>query len=446
MKMKIAIDDLSVGMYLHSIEGSWFAHPFWRRRFLVTEEAEIETLRAADIREVYIDCSKGRAPETRRKLPAASSRDPQAPTIARMPTPMPSSGSPRERAELVLNRSKTVMRAVFDRSRLGQIVHATDVDSVVDEITESMDSNQKALTGLLRLKNKDEYTYVHSIAVCALMIGLARHMGESEQRVREIGMAGLLHDIGKLTISQEILNKPGRLSEDEFRQVIKHAERGADIISQGEGIPDVAIEVCRHHHEKFDGTGYPDRLAGTEISLESRMAALCDVYDALTSERAYKAAASPVEALTIMHGLTGHFDPKLLFTFCQSLGIFPTGLLCRTNSNFLGLIVSPRARETLCRLRLFYDLSRDQIVTPRDVVIAGSNLDRPIEEVQPSDYDIYDWDRLSDYLLDRGDAADRAILKRYWRGAEPIVEADEPAEQPVASVPAASTWQPASLN
>ncbi len=439
MKIKIDIDQLRVGMYLHSIEGSWFANPFWRRRFLLTKEDDIQTLRDSEIREVYIDCSKGASPASNREMPKASTRNPSAPVLS-------SARTRREEATRVIHRSKQVMRTVFDRSRLGQIVHASDVDSVVDEIAESMDSNQKALTGLLRLKNKDEYTYAHSVAVCALMIGLARHLGMDEAQVREVGMAGLLHDIGKLTIPEAILNKPDKLTDQEFRQIITHSERGADIISQGEGIPAVAIEVCRDHHEKFDGTGYPNGLKGTDISLAARMAALCDVYDALTSERPYKAANTPIEALTRMHQWEGHFDPELFFAFCQSLGIFPAGMLCRTSSGMLGVIVPPCPRETLPRLRLFYDLSRERIVTPRDVVIAGSNLDRPTAEVPPAAYDVRDWERFKNYLFERAERADLAILQRYWRAPAPAVAVRKPAEAPITTGPAPTAWQPSSLN
>src|SRR5690606_14238117 len=141
---------------------------------------------------------------------------------------------------------------------------------------------------ILRLKNKNEYTYLHSVAVCTLMVNAARYMGKSEAETRDYGMAGLLHDLGKMGIPDAILNKSGRLTDAEFEAVRNHPEHGYQVLRGSPNVPAMALDVCRHHHEKIDGTGYPFGLPADAISLVSRLGAVCDVYDALTSDRVYK--------------------------------------------------------------------------------------------------------------------------------------------------------------
>src|SRR5690606_37008692 len=143
----------------------------------------------------------------------------------------------------------------------------------------------------------DEYTYMHSVAVCALMAALARTLGLNEAEQREAATAGLLHDVGKMAIPIEILNKPGRLTDDEFRLIMTHPDAGYVMLMRGGLVPNVALDVCLHHHEKFDGSGYPHGLQGDGISLQARMGALCDVYDAVTSDRPYKKGWNPAEAI-----------------------------------------------------------------------------------------------------------------------------------------------------
>jgi len=140
------------------------------------------------------------------------------------------------------------------------------------------------------------------------MVSLARQLGLSEDLVREAGLAGLLHDVGKMTMPVEVLNKPGSLTDAEFVVMRSHPERGHALLLAAGSIPASALDVCLHHHEKYDGSGYPYRLQGEAISLFARMGAVCDVYDAITSNRPYKKAWNPAESLARMAQWTGHFD------------------------------------------------------------------------------------------------------------------------------------------
>jgi putative nucleotidyltransferase with HDIG domain len=204
---------------------------------------------------------------------------------------------------------------MFNEARLGKAVDTERCLPIVDEVAGSVARNPAAFMSLARLKNKDDYTYMHSVAVCALMVGLARQLGLNEEQTREAGLAGLLHDIGKMAMPLEILNKAGSLTDAEFDVIRSHPERGYEMLKGSEGVTEGALDVALHHHEKMDGTGYPHALAGDKLSLLARMGAVCDVYDAITSSRPYKAAWDPAGSIQRMAQWQGHFDSNVFSAF-----------------------------------------------------------------------------------------------------------------------------------
>ncbi|WGG48233.1 HD-GYP domain-containing protein [Rugamonas sp. DEMB1] len=226
-------------------------------------------------------------------------------------------------ATRLIARSKAAVAAVFAEARSGNMSSCAGVLALVDEIGASVLRNQDALLQLVRLRTIDDYTYIHSIAVCAMMVALAKQLGLDEARVRDCGLAGLFHDLGKMDIPPEILHKPARLTPAEFDIVKRHPEFGHRVLAGIGDLPPLVLDVCLHHHEKIDGSGYPERLRGAEISLYARMAAVCDVYDAVTSYRPYKAAWTPLEALDSMAQwcLDGHLDAAVFAAFVQCLGL-----------------------------------------------------------------------------------------------------------------------------
>jgi HD-GYP domain-containing protein (c-di-GMP phosphodiesterase class II) len=344
MLKKIAIQDLRLGMHLHELCGPWLDHPFWRAKFLLADPADIAKLRESGITECWIDSAKGLdvAPAAAPATPA-----PAAPAVLETPAEpkaaLPAACSMSEelsRAALLVKKSRTAVLSLFSEARMGKTMNTEQCTELVGEITESVWRNPGALVSLARLKTHDDYSYMHSVAVCALMVSLARQLGQGEAEAREAGMAGLLHDMGKALMPLEVLNKPGKLTDAEFDLIKTHPERGHELLLGGSASA-TALDVCLHHHERPDGRGYPHRLSGSALSLQARMGGVCDVYDAITSNRPYKAGWDPAESIARMAEWTqqGQFDPLVVHAFVSSLGIYPTGSLVRLQSGRLAVVV-----------------------------------------------------------------------------------------------------------
>ncbi|RBR00896.1 hypothetical protein FVER53590_30316 [Fusarium verticillioides] len=191
--------------------------------------------------------------------------------------------------------------------------------ALVRAVIGSIVANGGALISLSKLRTKDEDTFIHSISVCALLVTFGRKLNLEDGLIRDLGLAGLLHDVGKMAIPEYILQKSEKLSEDEFRIVRMHPRLGFELLSGKSVLPGTVLDICLHHHEKFDGSGYPFGLAGEKIPYVARLAAICDVYDALTTRRAYKGTWSQAQAVDSMMRSRGHFDPSLLRLFVSQM-------------------------------------------------------------------------------------------------------------------------------
>ncbi|MBU6510900.1 MAG: HD-GYP domain-containing protein [Betaproteobacteria bacterium] len=391
------------GMFIQRFEGSWLAHPFWRRSFLLQEPEDLRKILDSGIPEVWIDTDKGidlretaaaQTPAPREPASAAPPAPPAAPPgVARALPERVDLASELGRARKLYEDSRTRMREMFAEARLGRAIDPEAAASLVEDIAASLQRNPWALISVTRLKSSDEYTYMHSVAVCALMIALGRQLQLPDEQVREAGTAGLLHDLGKARIAPAILNKAGKLSEREFDVMKTHPRQGWDMLRQVRGIGDAALDVCLHHHEKMDGTGYPDGLAGEAISLFARMGAVCDVYDAITSNRPYKKGWDPAESLRNMARWTGsHLDPRIFAAFVKSVGIYPVGSLVRLESERLGVVVEQGEGSLLTpRVRSFFCTRSRAYVEPMLVDLgADATRERIVGPENPADWGITD--------------------------------------------------------
>ncbi len=394
MLKRISVHQLQLGMHLKAFCGSWMDHPFWRTGFVLTDSKDIALILASNIKEVWIDCSKGDDVKSGEIL--ATQVDPQLPESpsAPMPVVLPASvpaRSPREtapvpaaqeveRAARICLDSKAAVVSMFEEVRMGNAVDVGGARQLVEEISDSIARNPGAIISLARLKTADDYTYMHSVAVCAMMVALARQLGLDEEQTRSLGMAGLLHDLGKVAMPSEVLNKPGKLTDAEFDIMKTHPTEGYKMLMASSGVDAVALDVVLHHHEKMDGSGYPERLKGDAISLHAKMGAVCDVYDAITSNRPYKSGWDPAESLRKMAEWTGHFDPKVFQAFVKSMGIYPVGSLVRLSSGRIGVVTEQSAKSltTPC-IKVFYSSKSDMRITP---YVLDLSQPKAIEKIQ----------------------------------------------------------------
>ncbi len=377
MLKRIAVQDLRLGMYIHELCGSWMEHPFWRSRFLLTQQNDLKTLLASGIREVWIDTAKGA--DVTQGATARTDEDVAEETEYLLReadkslfTSTTSMADEVRQAMKLCNTAKQSVVDMFSTARMGKAIEVGQALTLVEDIANSASRHPHALISLARLKNVDEYTYMHSVAVCGLMIALARQLNMNEERVREAGLAGLLHDIGKIAITNQILNKPGKLTDTEFAVMKTHPERGLRILQNSDSVSPAVLDVCLHHHEKIDGTGYPHGLRGDDISLLARMGAVSDVYDAITSDRPYKQGWLPAEAIRKMAEWSkGHFDDAVFQAFVKTVGIYPIGSLVRLTSGRLGVVIEQNADSLLTpRIKVFFSTKSRVQIAPEVVDLA----------------------------------------------------------------------------
>lgn len=373
MLKKVDASQLRVGMFVHDLDCGWMEHPFVRNRFLLTDEDEIRKIVAARIRGVVIDCSRGLdvdAPTLQESSAAteaevtALAAGVQASSPARV-----SLGEELQRAAQVRRQAAGLVRTVMQDARLGKAVELDQVGPVVQNVTASILRNAGALLGLLQIKNKDDYTFLHSVSVCALMVAFCRSRGMGEDVIYQAGLGGLLHDTGKALVPDAILNKPGRLTDEEFEIVRRHPRDGHDILLRTPEIGAIPLDITLHHHERRDGSGYPDRQAEDGISVLAQMAAIVDVYDAITSDRSYHKGMPAAEALRKIYEWSKfHFNPALAQEFMRCVGIYPVGTLVLLESGRLGVVIEPHESSLLTpKVNVFFHTRKQMYIRPETV-------------------------------------------------------------------------------
>jgi len=300
-------------MFIEDLQCEWAENPLGRRRFTIRDSAEIERLKLSTVAAVIINIAKGLDVESGVDALASHDRARNAAISA--------ANDMGERQAAVQNVKGSVqaLKSLFADATTDAALSAKNIAPVADQIAETMQRNPLVLLNVTRLKSKDETTFVHSVAVSALMVQLSRYVKLGDKMVQLLGMAGLLHDVGKTRIPGEVLNKKGKLTDEERALIRDHPALGHEILSRHVDMPKIVLDICRHHHERLDGKGYPDGLSANEISLYVRICTICDVYDAVTSIRPYKTPWSHMDAVNWMMAQQGAFDRELLHEFFSSM-------------------------------------------------------------------------------------------------------------------------------
>ena len=375
MLKKVDSSQLRVGMFIHDLDCGWMEHPFVRNRFVITTEDEIRKILTAGIRGVTIDCARGldvsNAPTV---AEAEAATEAEVAAIAAQPVaPLRTTLAEEfDRAMAIRRQAAGLVKTVMQDARLGKAVEMDKVSPVVENITASILRNASALLGLSVIKNKDDYTFLHSVSVCTLLVAFCRSRQMDAETTYQAGIGGLLHDTGKALVPDAILNKPGRLTDEEFEIVRRHPRDGYDILRRSPGIGAIPLDITLHHHERRDGTGYPDRQGEQDISELAQMAAIVDVYDAITADRCYHKGMPAAEALRKMYEWSKfHFNPALTQEFMRCVGIYPVGTLVLLESGRLGVVVEPHETSLLTpKVNVFYSTKSQTYIKPQTVDLA----------------------------------------------------------------------------
>jgi putative nucleotidyltransferase with HDIG domain len=377
MIKKVPIAELKLGMFIQDLNCGWMDHSFLRNSFMLRKEEDLEKLQQSGITDVYIDTVRGidssNAPTQEEVQADLTARMLEAPAHPPLVMPPPGTRTTHQQelrfAKEIQQEANKVIRSVLDDVRLGKQIQVERVSPVVSQITDSILRNPGTLLSLNRIREGDTYTFQHSVSVCTLLVTFCRHLELSQDTIQQAGMGGMLHDIGKMRVPDYILNKPGKLTEPEFDIMKSHVKLGLETLRQTQGISRTVIQVTGEHHERFEGSGYPFGMIGDEISQLGRMAAIVDVYDAITSNRIYHRGMEPPAALTkLFEWSDHHFDPALVQHFIQAIGIYPVGSLVRLESKRLGVVVEQGVQGLLYpKVRIFFDIAKRKSLTPFDL-------------------------------------------------------------------------------
>lgn len=319
MQKRIRVNQLRVGMYVADIEVSEGRETTRFAPFIIASDRQVAKMMAAShVMTVVIDITKGSDIDLSTAL-GLNDR-------AKFEIILKATFSARDlkEARQCIEDTRPHIRRVLNDARINVSFASDAAGLAVERIMTAAFNNAGALVAVARLKEKDEMTFLHSLAVSALMISFGRSLGHDEAHVRQFGLGGLVHDLGKMTLPAEILTKTGKLTAEEMDLVRTHPQRGYELVSQVSDVSRPVLDICRYHHEKYDGSGYPGSLAGKRIPYAGRLAAICDVYEALTTIRPYKRAFSQAEAVNLMMNSPGHFDSGLLSAFMSRMVISGT--------------------------------------------------------------------------------------------------------------------------
>jgi putative nucleotidyltransferase with HDIG domain len=366
---KVKASSLKLGMYIHDLNCSWMDHGFIQNTFMVDDESIVKQIMKQGLKEVYIDTEKGAdvgnglsIKEVKLELDSA---------VARIESKVESKKFHAVEAEFPLAKAiqkeaDKVVHEYLEDAKHGKIPELGKAEDVVGQIVDSIYRNKDALEQLGRIRGKDEYTFRHSINVCILMVSFCKSIKIGLDDTKSVGVGALLHDIGKMRVADRILNKNSKLTDEEYIEMKQHVVRGEDLLKQARGITTASIQVAFEHHERVDGTGYPKGLKGDQISRFGQMAAIVDVFDAITADRVYHKGLSCFDGLRKILEWSGHhFNGDLVQKFIRSVGVYPAGTLVKLKSGLLAVVLE-QGEASLVKpiIKLVYDTKKERFLKP----------------------------------------------------------------------------------
>lgn len=337
----IPVNQLQPGMYVLAIASQTGAMEI-AQTGLVTNRQQVDALIWRGVLTVRVDLARSKLPGIEQVV---------------SPSPAHSAGSARpagsgEGRELKIRRlyqeARELQGKFIRHLKAGEPIDITPLAAVAEEMVDTMFTHGDAMLCLARIRAKDAYLMEHSMNVAILLANFGRYLGLERSVLKELTLGGLLHDVGKIMTPDEVLNKPGKLTDEEFGVMRQHVVHSYDILSNTAGITPTMLEVAANHHERLDGTGYPQRLKGDQLSLYTRMSGIVDVYDAVTADRVYKQGMQPTQAFRILlKGIDQHFDAELVTKFIKCMGVYPVGTLVQLSNQRLAVVMQRNEQQPL---------------------------------------------------------------------------------------------------
>lgn len=337
----IPVNQLQPGMYVLAIASQTGAMEI-AQTGLVTNRQQVDALIRRGVLTVRVDLARSKLPGIEQVV---------------SPSPSHSAGSARpagsgEGRALKIRRlyqeARELQGKFIRHLKAGEPIDITPLAAVAEEMVDTMFTHGDAMLCLARIRAKDAYLMEHSMNVAILLANFGRYLGLERNVLKELTLGGLLHDVGKIMTPDEVLNKPGKLTDEEFGVMRQHVVHSYDILSNTAGITPTMLEVAANHHERLDGTGYPQRLKGEQLSLYTRMSGIVDVYDAVTADRVYKQGMQPTQAFRILlKGIDQHFDAELVTKFIKCMGVYPVGTLVQLSNQRLAVVMQRNEQQPL---------------------------------------------------------------------------------------------------
>ena len=379
---KISIKDLKPGMYVQKIveqKGRLSIKSQGR----VTSQAIVETLKKRGVKSLIVDTSKEFSvdEEPQQLDDTQTTESSNAERTVRLEKEL-------VRATQLHEQGKSIQKQLLNCVKKEKPFDVSIPKEFSESLVQSVDRNPDALLCLTKIREKDDYLLEHSLNVAILLANFGRHLGMTNTEVHELSYAGFLHDLGKIKIPDNILHKPGRLTENEMDVMKRHVEYGVDYLQKTE-IDSRLIRTISEHHERLDGLGYPLGKKADDISYDGRMLAIADMYDALTADRVYKHGMSSQKAFSIMlSDAPNRLDLSLVQQFIKCMGVFPVGSLVLLSNDRVAMVIEQTSSPLSPLVKEFYSVRNKCFLKPRDInLIADKNI-KVIKAVIANDYKI----------------------------------------------------------
>ncbi|HAT06881.1 HD-GYP domain-containing protein [Aeromonas salmonicida] len=383
----IPVNQLQAGMYVIAITSQTGGMEI-AQMGLVTTRRQIDDLIRRGVLTVRVDLARSKLAGIEQIIfpdPAASSIASQRPTGS-------ANGEGRELKIRRLYQEARELQGKFIRQlKAGEPIDITPLATVAEEMVDTMFTHGDAMLCLARIRAKDAYLMEHSMNVAILLANFGRYLALERSVLKELTLGGLLHDVGKIMTPDEVLNKPGKLTDEEFTVMRQHVVHSHDILSSTPGITATMLEVAANHHERLDGTGYPRHLKGDQLSLYTRMSGIVDVYDAVTADRVYKQGMQPTQAFRILlKGADHHFDRLLVTKFIKCMGVYPVGTLVQLSNQRLAIVMQRNPQEPLKPVvKVIYHATQRHYLEVQWLDLAKSGVQESIEStVDPKEFGI----------------------------------------------------------